>query len=117
MTAKVYEFLWRGPVVEGDITRGSTFHVILDVDGKHTGPLTPQQAKELHGFGLNEIQQSMLEQALEENISLKNGIREVVGKLEETEGLVERMFGMNTEQLKVHAYVTHKPLSEVKDNG
>jgi hypothetical protein len=52
MADGVYEFFWRG-FIEAE-NRGLTYHVILEIDGKHTPMLPPKQADAL-GWPLSRI--------------------------------------------------------------
>lgn len=57
----IYEFMYRGPIAEEK--RAEAFHVVLRLDGKLYGPLTPSQA-EARGYTLPAILAELSAQAL-----------------------------------------------------
>lgn len=74
----IYEFMYRGPIAEEK--RGEAFHVVLRIDGKLYGPLTPSQA-EARGYTLPAILAELSTQALRDKDAADAAVLRVEAEL------------------------------------
>ena len=83
---QVYEFLFRGRVTENGVTRGNTYHVILeDEAGKYSDAMSPAQAAK-EGWPLPAIEADLVRQ-------LSASLDETSGKLAQVEKERDKIAG------------------------